>query len=300
VLLTPVVFATAYRMGVRAKPHVYACTHLANTASLLLPVSNLTNLLAFTASGLSFLSFGAIMLLPWLVSIAIEFAVLRLMFASDLRVGTGADEQDEATDRPEVPVFTLVVLVVMFVGFGVASLVGIEPVWVGLAGMLVLAGRALARRRTTVGDLVEAASPLFCLFVLALSVVVAAVVDHGLGSLLQAVLPHSAGLLALLAIAGIAALLANLINNLPAVLALLPLLASAGPGPILAAVIGVNLGPNLTYVGSLATLLWRRILQEHDHDLGLGEFTKVGLVTVVTTIAGATVSLWAVLLITGG
>ena len=54
VLLTPVVFATAYRIGVRAKPHVYACTHLANTASLLLPVSNLTNLLAFTASGLSF------------------------------------------------------------------------------------------------------------------------------------------------------------------------------------------------------------------------------------------------------
>ena len=50
VLLTPVVFATAYRIGVRAKPHVYACTHLANSASLLLPVSNLTNLLAFTAS----------------------------------------------------------------------------------------------------------------------------------------------------------------------------------------------------------------------------------------------------------
>jgi len=65
-------------------------------------------------------------------------------------------------------------------------------------------------------------------------------------------------------------------------------------------VIGVNLGPNRTYVGSLATLLWRRILQEHDHDLGLGEFTKVGLVTVVTTIVGATVSLWAVLLVTGG
>src|SRR2546423_112874 len=47
VLLTPVVFATAARVGVSPRPHVYACTHLANTASLLLPVSNLTNLLAF-------------------------------------------------------------------------------------------------------------------------------------------------------------------------------------------------------------------------------------------------------------
>ena len=138
----------------------------------------------------------------------------------------------------------------------------------------------------TVGDLVDAASPLFCLFVLALGVVVAAVVDHGLGALLGALLPHGAGLLALLAIAGIAAVLANLINNLPAVLALLPLLAAAGPGPVLARLIGVNLGPNLTYVGSLATLLWRRILQEHDHDAELGEFTRVGLVTVPATLLG--------------
>lgn len=54
VLLTPVVFATATRLGARPRPHVYACTHLANTASVLLPVSNLTNLLVFAASGLSF------------------------------------------------------------------------------------------------------------------------------------------------------------------------------------------------------------------------------------------------------
>ncbi|MFC9760194.1 SLC13 family permease, partial [Streptomyces sp. NPDC056921] len=67
VLLTPVVFATAARLGARAKPHVYACTHLSNTASLLLPVSNLTNLLAFAASGLSFTRFAALMALPWLV-----------------------------------------------------------------------------------------------------------------------------------------------------------------------------------------------------------------------------------------
>ena len=92
VLLTPVVFATAYRIGVRAKPHVYACTHLANSASLLLPVSNLTNLLAFTASKLSFGRFSVVMALPWLVTIGIEYAVLRRMFRTDLAVGTGVEE----------------------------------------------------------------------------------------------------------------------------------------------------------------------------------------------------------------
>jgi len=64
-----------------------------------------------------------------------------------------------------------------------------------------------------------------------------------------------------------AAVLANLINNLPAVLLLLPAASVAGPGAVLAVLIGVNTGPNLTYVGSLATLLWRRVLVRTDSTL---------------------------------
>jgi arsenical pump membrane protein len=60
---------------------VYACTHLANTASLLLPVSNLTNLLAFAASGLTFTRFAGLMVAPWLVAIAVEYLVFRLFSA---------------------------------------------------------------------------------------------------------------------------------------------------------------------------------------------------------------------------
>jgi arsenical pump membrane protein len=297
VLLTPVVFATAHRIGVRAKPHVYACTHLANSASLLLPVSNLTNLLAYSASGLSFTGFGALMALPWLVTIGIEYAALRWVFRADLATGAGPTTESGPT---EVPVVALVVLGFTLVGFVATSFVGLEPVWAALAGAAVLAVRALVRRRVTVRALVDAASLLFCLFVLALGVVVKAVVDHGLGAALGQLLPRGTDLLALLAIAAVAAVLANLINNLPAVLALLPLLASAGPGPVLAALIGVNLGPNLTYVGSLATLLWRRILRDHDTDAALGEFTRVGLVTVPATLIGATVALWTMLTVTGG
>ena len=63
---------------------MYACSHLANSASLLLPVSNLTNLLAFQASGLSFARFGELMVLPWLVALAIEWVVLRRSFAGEL------------------------------------------------------------------------------------------------------------------------------------------------------------------------------------------------------------------------
>ncbi len=90
VLLTPVVLATARSLAVPARPHAYATAHLANTASLLLPVSNLTNLLAFTAAGLSFLHFAAVMTLPWLAAIAVEFLLLRWLFARELAVAPAA------------------------------------------------------------------------------------------------------------------------------------------------------------------------------------------------------------------
>ncbi|MFT4295018.1 MAG: ArsB/NhaD family transporter, partial [Micropruina sp.] len=86
VLVTPVVFATASRMGVRPRPHAYACTHLANAGSLLLPVSNLTNLLAMSAAGLGFLSFAGLMALPWLAVLTVEYLAFRQFFGSDLSI----------------------------------------------------------------------------------------------------------------------------------------------------------------------------------------------------------------------
>jgi len=297
VLLTPVVFATAARAGVRPRPHVYACTHLANSASLLLPVSNLTNLLAFSASGLSFARFAALMALPWLATVVVEYLVFRRFFRTDLAPRTAGPP---VTPRPSLPVFTLVVLGLTLAGFALVSLAGVSPAWAALGGAVALAVRALARRRTTLGGLVGAAGPLFCVFVLALGVVVKAVVDNGLGRMAGKVLPDGSSLLALLAVAAVAAVLANLINNLPAVLALVPLVSAGGAGPVLAALIGVNLGPNLTYVGSLATLLWRRVLHERNEEPALGDFTRLGLAAVPATLVAATVALWAMLKVIGG
>lgn len=296
VLLTPVVFATVARLGAHPKPHVYATAHLSNTASLLLPVSNLTNLLAFAASGLSFTRFAVLMGPAWAVAIAAEYLVFRRFFAADLK-----DEAPEpATVEPvELPVFALVTVACTLVGFAVASALGIEPAWAALAGALVLACRALIRGHTTPLAVARATSPAFLAFVLALGIVVRAVVDNGLADVLGHLVPDSSSLLALLGIAALAAVLANLINNLPAVLVLLPLAAVAGPGPVLAVLLGVNIGPNLTYAGSLATLLWRRIVHQHEHEVDLGEFTRLGLLTVPATLIPAVVALWLSLRVFG-
>ncbi len=297
VLLTPVVLATATRMGVETRPHLYACAHLSNTASLLLPVSNLTNLLAFAASGLTFTRFAALMALPWLVAIAAEYLVFRRFFDRELAAPPPCS--GPAGPEEPLPLFALVTVGCTLAGFVVASAAGISPAWAALAGALVLAGRSLVRRRATPLTVVRSAAPAFLAFVLALGVVVRAVVDHGLADALQRVLPGGTGLPALLAVAVLAAVLANLINNLPAVLVLLPLTAGAGPGMVLAVLIGVNIGPNLTYAGSLATLLWRRIAQQQGHRIGLGEFTRLGLLAVPAALVPAVAALWLSLNVVG-
>jgi arsenical pump membrane protein len=298
VLLTPIVFVTAARLNARAKPYVYGTTHLANSASLLLPVSNLTNLIAFAASGLSFPRFAGLMLVPWLAAIAVEYVVFRRFFRTDLNV-TPAPTQ--AAGTAGLPVFALIVLVLTLAGFAATSLAGVNPAWAAAAGAAVLGVRALVRRHTTPAAVWRAAGVPFLAFVLALGIVVTGVTENGLAGALMRVMPSGTTLPALLATAALAAALANVINNLPAVLVLLPLAAATGPGAVLAVLIGTNIGPNLTYAGSLATLLWRRVLREHGQgEPDLAEFTRLGLLTVPAGLVLATVALWAGLKVIGG
>lgn len=288
VLLAPVVIATVQISRTSPRPYLYATAHLANSGSLLLPVSNLTNLLAFAVVPVSFLRFGALMLLPWLVACGVELAGHRLLFARDLAAPLATVDEE----RMEFPVFATTVLGLTVAGFAIASVAGLAPVWVATAGAVVLSVGRFARRQTDVIQVVRATSPSFCLYVLGLGVVVAAVSADGLAGVVRHVVPSGASLPALLGVAAAAAVISNLINNLPATLLLLPIAAAGGVGPVLAVLIGVNIGPNLTYTGSLATLLWRRVVAGVDGVPDVRDFTLLGLATVPAAVAGATAALW--------
>jgi arsenical pump membrane protein len=289
VLLTPVVLITVRRLRTPMRPYAYATAHLANVASLLLPVSNLTNLLAFHVAKISFTKFTLMMALPWLAAVAAVYVVFRLFFARDLHV---PPRSDQAGPAPRPPVFVLVVVGLTLAGFAVSESVGVAPAWVALAGASVLAVRSLSRGHTSVVEIVRSVNVSFLVFVLALGVVVQAVTLNGMGTAMSTVLPSGSGLPALLAIAAVAAALANVVNNLPATLVLLPLVAASGPAAILAVLIGVNIGPNLTYVGSLSNLLWRGVLRQHHVEANVGEYTRLGLCTVPTALVAAVLALW--------
>lgn len=292
VLLTPVVLTTATRLRVAARPQAYACVHLANSGSLLLPVSNLTNLLAFGASGLSFARFAALMAVPWLLVCVAEWGALRLFFRHRLS-GTS----DDVVTVPPAPRYALVIFGVTVALFVVASAVHVAPAWAALAGCVALLVPRVLRRDVGVARVVAASSPGFCVFVLALAVVVVAITQHGLGHALAHLVPSGTSLAALLGVAAVAGVLANVVNNLPATLALLPIV-QGNPALVLAVLLGVNIGPNATYAGSLATLLWRRLLPAEASPRAR-EFHLLGLLTVPLLIAVSASALWAGLRLIG-
>jgi arsenical pump membrane protein len=230
------------------------------------------------------------MALPTAGAVAVEWVVLTRFFAVDLgrprRARAGAEE------RPPLPRFALAVVALTLAGFAASSLLGVAPAWVAAAGAAAITIPALVRRTTTARTLALAAEPSFLVFVLGLGVVVRAASDNGLASAARAVLPGGVALPELLAVVAVSAILANLVNNLPATLILVPVAAPSGAAAVLAVLIGVNVGPNLTYVGSLATLLWRRVLHVEDHQVELGEFVRLGALTVPAGLVVATVLLW--------
>ncbi len=133
------------------------------------------------------------------------------------------------------------------------------PGAVGAAGLGIL---VISRRRVRAAELVRATSPSFLVFVASLAIVVDAAASNGLDRWIADPLPGGSGLVALLAVAAGAALL------------------------------GVNVGPNLTYTGSLATMLWRREVRRAGVEPSTGEFFRMAWLSTPVALCAAVLALW--------
>jgi arsenical pump membrane protein len=300
VLLTPVVIRVARNRRIDASPSLLATAQLANGGSLLLPVSNLTSLIVFPLTGLTFAGFALRMALPLVAAAGVITAVLAARVRSAAVVGparSGTTEMQAFVEPSDARLDRFgrgvaIGLVALLAAFFVGSLAHIAPSAIAAGGAGVLAVAALARKRTTPTTLVRAASPGFLVFVAALGIVVTAAARHGLDRAVGHALPAGTGFGSLLAIACVAAVLANAVNNLPATLVLLTALPAGAAAPLLAALIGVNVGPNLTYHGSLATLLWRRCVRAEGVEPSRREFFTAAVITTPLALVAAVGALW--------
>jgi arsenical pump membrane protein len=284
VLLTPIVVGAATALGTSDRPGTFACIRMANSASLLLPVSNLTNLLALPHLDITFVGFATRMAPVLLVVLLVEYAGLRLLFRRELRSEPAAHG---VVVGPEVPVVPVVVVGLMLAGFAVASHWDLAPAWVSSAAAVVLVAWAHARGLVRARDVARASHPSFALLVLALGLVVAAVAGGFLGDLVEGLVPDDTSFAALLAVAVLATVLATALTNLSATILLVPVVAPLGTTAVLAALLGLNIGSGLTWTGSLANLLWRRSLVRAGRRVSSAEFHRVSLVlTPVSLFVG--------------
>jgi len=296
VLFTPVVVLVVRNRRPAADPALLTTTEMANGSSLLFPVSNLTNLLVFSVTGLSFAGFALRMALPTAVAVAVITVVGARRAPAEDRLPR-ADVETVPLDR--FARLTACCLVLVLAAFLASSLVGVGPVWIAGGGAVVLGTAALLTHRMTLRRTVRAPSPGFLLFVAALSVVVAAASQHGLRTAAAQLVPSGTGLLALLGVAALGALLANLVNNLPATLLLLTVIPTGATAQLLALLIGVNIGPNVTYTGSLATLLWRRVVRQAAVEPPARAFYAMALLATPLALAASTGALWLTLRLVG-
>ncbi len=280
VLLTPVVVILARHAGLSPLPFALTTVWMANTASLLLPVSNLTNLLAERRlDGVGPLQFAALTAVPALISVVVPALILFVVFRRDLLVRYQTEAVESQDDR------VLLVASGVVVGLLIPSLVSGLEVWIpSVTAALVLGGFFVVRRRSVVRfgllpwQLVLLASGLF--------LVVEAAHSLGLGALLASISGTGNDPLSLLRLSGIAALGSNAIDNLPAYLALEPV--AGNPVRLVALLIGVNVGSLVTPWASLATLLWHERLRALDVQISWGRYALLGLIAAPITVALAT------------
>ena len=283
VLLTPVVVAVARSNGLSPMPFAFATVWLANTASLFLPVSNLTNLLAAHRLGdLDARGFLGLLGPSAIIATLITVLLLWLTNRRELR-GRFSPARPPRVVDPALLRIAAVVLVVMLPFL----VIGIPPWMPAVGAALVLAVVFSWRSPTSLRwalvpwQLVVFASGLF--------LAVGATEALGSGALLAAATGSGEDLLALWQVAGVGMLGANVVNNLPAYLALES--AAGSPVRLAALLIGVNAGPLITPWASLATLLWHERLHAVGVDVPWKRYILLGLAVAPVTVALAVVPL---------
>jgi arsenical pump membrane protein len=270
VLLTPVVVAMAVARKLDPLPFAFVTVVLANTASLVLPVSNLTNLLASDALGghdpVAFLS----LLGPSaLIAIAVSVVVLTAVFLRRLPKRYADAMPPAVADRVLLRVSAVVTVALLPL-----LVIGLDPWMPALAAAVVLVGVFAWRAPRALGIRLVPWSLL--VFAGGLFLAVGALEALGIGRITSVLAGSGDDLVSLWQLAGVGALAANGINNLPAYLAMESVAGS--PVRLAALLIGVNAGPIVTPWASLATLLWHDRLVAAGVEVRWSRFVVLGAV----------------------
>jgi arsenical pump membrane protein len=307
-ILTPIVYVLVTKLRLPVLPYLFACTFIADTASFLLPVSNPINIIIMSRFPLDLLTFMRLLFLPSLVVIAINMGVFFLLYRKQIK-GTFDIQRLPSTGQAikHKPYFryTCCVLAVVSIAYVIASAVQLPLSLVALGGALLLLIGAIYWKQISLQQTAKRISWSIFGFIAGMFIVVRAIEDTGLTTMFGNWLIHLSGGTSfgavLVGTAG-AALGTNLINNLPMAVVMISALGGiqhAAPslqhGFLAATIFGCDLGPNLTTVGSLATVLWLLILRQRNVDVSGLDYFKVGVVVTPLMLLAGALTIWLLL-----
>lgn len=295
VVLTPAVAAAVTRAKVKKPlPYLLICAFIANAASFVLPISNPANLVIYGPDMPSLTSWLSTYLLPSVFSIGITFLLLLLTQKKFIKANLISDHEEQTLSRggkmalAGILLTTLVLLAASFEHWDL----GLPTAIAGVSTAIVI---SLAGRKNPVAfmrDISWSVIPLVAgLFILVEAVQQTGIIDV-LSRKLSEEASGSTGTTAWLA-GTIVAVGSNLINNLPAGLIAGTALSDIHlPEMVRSAIlIGVDLGPNLSVTGSLATILWLKELRRNGYDISAWDFLKLGIMMMIPALLASLLAL---------
>ena len=284
VVLTPAILKAVRKAKVEPLPYLFICALIANAASFVLPISNPANLVVYHGGSMPplgqwLLAFGV----PSILSIGATYLVMRFVFRKDLQ--GQIDSQIEPETLPVEGKFVLAGLVMMVLVLLTASALKKDLGLPTCLAALVITAIVSIRARSNPMKLAREISWGTLVLVAGLFIMVDAIESVGALNLTQAWLANAQKLApaaAAYVVAGVVAIGNNLVNNLPLGLIAGGTLEAAHIKGLMAraVLIGVDLGPNLSITGSLATILWLLALRKEKLDVSFWKFLKVGAIAM--------------------
>ncbi len=309
-ILTPIVFTLVSRLGLSPLPYLYACIFIADTASLTLPVSNPVNILMVDATRQALPDYLSHLLLPSILAISINIGLFLLIFRRSISVPLAVErlpQPRQAIRHPRYFRFVVLSLLLVAMAYIIVSTLRGPLSLVAVGGAFLLLAGGLATRQVNVRWLAQEISWGIFIFIAGMLIVVRGVENAGVTAALGRALLQAAGNSPARAVflnTFGAAIGSNLINNVPAMLVLISTLNSVPDlSPLMqraiiySTILGADLGPNITIVGSLAKVLWVVILRRRGLEISPLQYFRTGLaVTPWMLLAGAT-AIWLRLLL---